>query len=220
MGRPGGRVEKGFPWGGVGASSCSPPSPRPRSPPFATRRCPEGRAVPSFPAVPTPAGAGGLCPSPGPLVTPPAWLTWGGGGGAHPCPRTLSPCPPPPPLPVAVGGTPVALPPPPLPHRQPRPSLPGGIFCPRWVIPGGNGDPGWLPAPAGTVHGSGLCGEGGVTGGYIPRLPRPPPPHFRLPSMGNRNIPLPQPFPLSPAPANRGVKKGHPNHPWGASHST
>lgn len=81
LGRPGGREERAFPRDGVGAS-CRPP-------PFVTRRCPEGRAVPSSVAVPMPAMAGGLCPSPGPSASLRAWLTW---GRAPPCPQTPTRC--------------------------------------------------------------------------------------------------------------------------------
>lgn len=45
--------------------------------------------MPSSVAVPMPAVAGGLCPSPGPSVSLRAWLTW---GRAPPCPQTPTRC--------------------------------------------------------------------------------------------------------------------------------
>lgn len=180
-----------FPQGRGGGFLLSPSS-SPPSPPFVTRRCPEGRAVPSFVAVPMPAVGRGQGRWPVPITRAfgvPAGLAHL--GESIPLPAH------PPTLPVAAGGTPVALPPPPLPHRQPRPSRrdllsPAGPCCRS--SPGGRGTP---PAPRSALD---AAGRGGYGGGYIPLSP----PHFRLSSIGNRNIPpfpaFPQLFPLFPAP--------------------
>lgn len=144
----------------------------------------------------------------------------GGGGGEHPPARgRLPPAPPPRHCLWQWGGHPWPCRLPPCPTASLVLLSPAGSFVPGGSSPGGTGTRAGclhLPAPC-TAPDS--AGRGGLRGGTFPAFPAPPP-HFRLPSMGNRNIPLPQPFPLSPAPANRGVKKGHPNHPWGASHST
>lgn len=131
------------------------------------------------------AGASGLCPSLWPLDILPAWLTWVRSRGPPHCLWLMT---------DTRGPTT-------SPHPTARfiPHSPVGSFVPgRSLLPFIHRDWGiWTDR-----------GEGGYRRIYCPT------PHFCLPFIGNENI-LPQPFLLSPAPGNSGLKMRCPNHTRG-----